>query len=48
MIDPRSTSELSLAENLPSLAVSAVERMLAESGVIVEAAIHYIQHSAAA
>ena len=48
MIDPRSTSELSLAENLPSLAVSVVERMLPDSGVILEAAILYIQHSAAA
>ena len=48
MIDPGSTPELSLAEKLPSLAVSAVERMLPDSGVILEAAIRYIQHLAAA
>ena len=35
-------------EKLPTLAVSAVERMLPDSGVILEAAIRYIQHSSAA
>jgi hypothetical protein len=37
-----------LVEKLPTLAVSAVERMLLDSGVILEAAIRYIQHSSAA
>jgi hypothetical protein len=38
----------SLVEKLPPLAVSAVERMLLDSSVILEAAIRYIQHLAAA
>ena len=34
-----------LSEKLPSLAISAVKRMLLDSGAIFETAIHYIQHS---
>ena len=37
-----------LGEKLPSLAFSAVKRMLLDSGAIFETAIHYIQHSPAA
>ena len=37
-----------LDEKLPSLAFSAVKRMLLDSGAIFETAIHYIQHSPAA
>jgi hypothetical protein len=37
----------SLAEKLPSLAITAIERKLAHSGVILETVIRYIQYLSA-
>jgi hypothetical protein len=48
IIDSRSPPELSLVEKLPSLAVSAVRRMQPDGGVVLKAAIRYIQYSVTA
>ena len=48
IIDSRSPPEMSLVQKQPSLAVSAVKRMQPDGGVVLKAAIRYVQYSATA